>query len=72
MSTISLNVRYRPLRIGWCVRQGDLEDMVRSAQLTLGLEGYNDGDKREEQNDKTTHDVILKRWGVAQGEGCPV
>jgi hypothetical protein len=39
MSTLSLNVRYRPLRIGWCVRQGDLEGFEKALRLSHTLWG---------------------------------
>jgi len=33
MGPINLRVRYRPIRIGWCVREGDLEEFRRALRL---------------------------------------
>lgn len=35
MSTLSLNLRYRPLRIGWCVEAGDIDAVRRAMQLSF-------------------------------------
>jgi hypothetical protein len=34
MSNLSLTVRYRPVRIGWCVRNGNWDDLRAALQLT--------------------------------------
>jgi hypothetical protein len=34
MSTLSVNVRYRPVRIGFCIQQGSLDDLDRAIRLT--------------------------------------
>lgn len=39
MSTLHLRVKYRPLRIGWCIRDGNLEDLRRALRLTYTLWG---------------------------------
>ncbi len=39
MGTLSLRVRYRPVRFGWCVRDGNLEDVRRVLRLTHTLWG---------------------------------
>jgi len=39
MNTLSLRVRYRPIRIGWCVREGNLEDIDRALRMTHTLWG---------------------------------
>src|SRR5208282_6491172 len=39
MGTLSVRVRYRPFRIGWCVREGDLDDVRRVLRLTHTLWG---------------------------------
>lgn len=39
MSTLSVRVRYRPLRIGWCVRHGDWEQLLTALKLTHTLWG---------------------------------
>lgn len=39
MGPIHLQVRYRPIRIGWCVKEGDLEELRKSLRLTHTLWG---------------------------------
>jgi hypothetical protein len=39
MNTISVRVRYRPVRFGWCVRTGNLEDVRHVLRLTHTLCG---------------------------------
>src|SRR2546425_573431 len=39
MTPIHLQVRYRPIRIGWCVKEGDLEEFRMSLRLTHTLWG---------------------------------
>ncbi len=39
MATQSVRLRYRPLRFGWCVRDGNLEDVRRVLRLTHTLWG---------------------------------
>jgi hypothetical protein len=39
MAPIHLQVRYRPIRIGWCVREGDLEEFRKAVRLTHTLWG---------------------------------
>ncbi len=39
METLSINVRYRPLRIGWCVRKDDLAGLRESWQLSATMWG---------------------------------
>jgi hypothetical protein len=39
MATNSVRLRYRPLRLGWCVRNGNLEDVQRVLRLTHTLWG---------------------------------
>jgi hypothetical protein len=39
MSTISVQIRYRPVRIGWCIRAGDMEQLRRAMRLTHTLWG---------------------------------
>jgi AIG2-like family len=34
MGPINLRVRYRPIRLGWCVKQGDLEEVRKALRLT--------------------------------------
>lgn len=34
MNTLSLRIRYRPLRIGWCVRNGNFDDVGKALRLT--------------------------------------
>jgi hypothetical protein len=34
MSTLSVNVKYRPVRIGFCVQKGNLDDLDRAIRLT--------------------------------------
>ena len=34
MGPINLQVRYRPIRIGWCVREGDFEELRKALRLT--------------------------------------
>jgi hypothetical protein len=33
MGPINLRVRYRPIRLGWCVKQGDLEEVRKALRL---------------------------------------
>src|SRR6266850_3756477 len=39
MGPIHLQVRYRPIRIGWCVKEGDLSEFRQSLRLTHTLWG---------------------------------
>lgn len=39
MSTLTIIARYRPLRIGWCVRTGSMEDVRKVIRLTCTLWG---------------------------------
>src|SRR5262245_41959955 len=39
MSTLNLRVRYRPVRVGWCVRLGDFDGLRRALRLTHTLWG---------------------------------
>lgn len=39
MSTLSANIQYRPIRIGWCVRDNNLEDYKKALRLTHTLWG---------------------------------
>src|SRR6266436_361217 len=39
MGTRNLRLRYRPIRIGWCVRDGSIEDFRRVLKLTHTLWG---------------------------------
>lgn len=39
MSTISLKLRYRPLRLGWCVTVGDIEAFRRAARMSFTMWG---------------------------------
>jgi hypothetical protein len=39
MASKSLRVRYRPIRIGWCVEDGNLNEFRRAARLTHTLSG---------------------------------
>ena len=34
MGPINLQVRYRPVRIGWCVKEGDIEEYRKALRLT--------------------------------------
>jgi len=39
MSTLNICVKYRPVRIGWCVREGNWEDLRKVLRLTHTLWG---------------------------------
>lgn len=39
MGTLSVRIRYRPVRFGWCVRKGNIEDVRRALRLTFTLWG---------------------------------
>jgi hypothetical protein len=39
MATLSVRIRYRPVRFGWCVRRGNLDDLRRVLRLTDTLWG---------------------------------
>jgi hypothetical protein len=39
MGTLSVRIRYRPIRFGWCVREGNIEDIRRALRLTCTLWG---------------------------------
>jgi len=39
MNTLNLRIKYRPLRIGWCVRSGNFEDLRKVLCLTHTLWG---------------------------------
>ena len=34
MANLSLTIRYRPVRIGWCVRHGNWDDLRTALRLT--------------------------------------
>jgi hypothetical protein len=40
MASKSLRVRYRPIRIGWCVQDGNLNELRRAAHPTHTLSGW--------------------------------
>lgn len=39
MNTLSIRLRYRPLRIGWCLPKGDFEAFRRAARLSFTMWG---------------------------------
>lgn len=39
MNTLSISVRYRPVRIGWCVREGDLTALREAIGLSCAMWG---------------------------------
>jgi hypothetical protein len=39
VATLSLRVSYRPVRLGWCVRDNNWEDLRRAVRLTRTLWG---------------------------------
>jgi hypothetical protein len=39
MDTVSVRIDYRPVRVGWCVRNGNIDDVRRSLLLTHALWG---------------------------------
>jgi hypothetical protein len=39
MNTLSVRLRYRPLRLGWCVLKGDMESFRRSVRLSFTMWG---------------------------------
>jgi hypothetical protein len=39
MNTLSIRLRYRPLRLGWCVLKGDMEAFRRAARLSFTMWG---------------------------------
>jgi hypothetical protein len=39
MNTLSIKLRYRPLRLGWCIASGDFEAFRRSLRLTFTMWG---------------------------------
>lgn len=39
MNTLSINVRYRPLRIGWCVLDGDLAAIRKAMRMSFAFWG---------------------------------
>jgi hypothetical protein len=39
MSTLSLRVKYRPIRIGWCVEGGNREQFRRALRFTHSFAG---------------------------------
>lgn len=39
MNTLSVTVRYRPIRIGWCIRAGDFDAMREALKLTFTMWG---------------------------------
>ena len=41
MGTLGVTVRYRPVRVGWCIRDGDKEALRRALSLTHALWGGN-------------------------------
>ena len=39
METLSMRIRYRPLRIGWCLSDGDIAGLQKALRLTHTLWG---------------------------------
>ncbi len=39
MSTLNMRIRYRPIRIGWCIRDGNIDDIQEALKLTHVLWG---------------------------------
>jgi len=39
MHTVSINLRYRPIRFGWCVRTGDVAALRRAVKLSFTMWG---------------------------------
>ena len=39
MNTLSLSVKYRPIRIGWCIKTGDFEALRKALRLTFTMWG---------------------------------
>ena len=39
MDSVNVNVQYRPIRIGWCIRKNNLEDYKKALQLSHTLWG---------------------------------
>ncbi|MHB1221279.1 MAG: hypothetical protein ACYC0J_04725, partial [Gammaproteobacteria bacterium] len=39
MSTLNLHVQYRPIRVGWCIRENNLEDYKKALRLSHTLWG---------------------------------
>ncbi len=39
MSTLSLRVKYRPIRIGWCLERGSWDQLRRALRLTHSFAG---------------------------------
>src|SRR5712671_1449388 len=39
MSTLIYNVKYRPVRVGWCVRNGDIASLIKAFRLSHCLWG---------------------------------
>ena len=39
MGPITIQVRYRPIRIGWCVKEGNLEEFRKALRLSHTLWG---------------------------------
>lgn len=39
MQTVSVNLRYRPLRFGWCVKKGDFAALRRAVKLSFTMWG---------------------------------
>jgi hypothetical protein len=39
MATINISVKYRPIRIGFLVRDGEVKDVIRAAEIITLLWG---------------------------------
>ena len=39
MNTLSIRLRYRPLRLGWCILKGDMEAFRRAVRLSFTMWG---------------------------------
>ena len=39
MTAVSVRLQYRPIRVGWCVRHGSLDDLRKALRLTHTLWG---------------------------------
>jgi len=69
MATNSIRIRYRPLRLGWCIREGNWDDLHKVLRCAHTLWGgvYNpilslgDPDDKEKYVDNPPMEPVLAR-----------
>jgi len=58
MHSLAFNIRYRPFRIGWCVRANNLDALRRTARQNFTLWGGNRNPMIVVDNEKVAADIV--------------